>query len=151
MSKTVVIATAVAVAALCSSLSFATPATGVHGQPLARVTVPHALEVKLSGPFDTLVQKVTIAPGGETGWHSHPGPHVIAVAEGALAVYAADAPSCAAQVFKAGTGLYSRGTGDVRNERNEGDVPTVLYVTYFIPVGSAPRTEAAVRPANCKP
>ena len=50
------------------------PGTAVQGQPLARVTLQDRVDVNLTGPFDTFIQKVTIAPGGETGWHSHPIP-----------------------------------------------------------------------------
>jgi hypothetical protein len=134
---------------LSVSLAIATPGTGVQGQPLARVTVQDPVDVSLAGPFDTFIQKVTIGPGGETGWHSHPGPHVIAVTEGALTVYAASDASCTPHSYQAGSGLYSRGAGDVRNERNEGAVPVILYVTYFIPVGSTPRTDTVARPSNC--
>ncbi len=131
------------------SLALATPGTAVHGQPLARVTVHDRVDVNLTGPLDTLIQKVTIGPGGETGWHSHPGPHVIAVAEGVLTVYEADDASCTPHTYEAGSGLYSRGMGDVRNERNEGVAPVVLYVTYFIPPKSTARTDATVNPGNC--
>jgi quercetin dioxygenase-like cupin family protein len=147
--KTLLTRVAGAPLALWVALAIATPGTAVQGQPLARVTVQDAVDMTLKGPFDTFIQKVTIGPGGDTGWHSHPGPHVIAVTEGILTVYAADDASCTPHRYQAGTGLYSRGAGDVRNERNEGAVSLVLYVTYFIPPGSTPRTDATAKPGNC--
>jgi quercetin dioxygenase-like cupin family protein len=31
---------------------------------------------------DTVVQQIVFGPGGHTGWHSHPGPVVVLVAQG---------------------------------------------------------------------
>ena len=33
---------------------------------------------------DTVVQQIVFGPGGHTGWHSHPGPVVVLVAQGEL-------------------------------------------------------------------
>ena len=36
---------------------------------------------------DTAYQQLTIAPGGHTGWHTHPGPTFVAVAQGEGTLY----------------------------------------------------------------
>ena len=36
---------------------------------------------------DTVVQQIVFGPGGHTGWHSHPGPVVVLVAQGELTLY----------------------------------------------------------------
>ena len=116
-----------------------------------RVTIAPGQEdirVPLEGAYDTFVQRVTIAPGSETGWHGYHGPHVILVVEGVLTVYAAREASCLPHLYRAGSGLYSPGVDEVRNERNEGSVPLVFYAGYFLPVGSVAWTDRT-RPANC--
>jgi hypothetical protein len=137
------------VACIAAAGASATPGTGTVGQPLARVAVQDTFKIDTSAASDVAIVKVAIAPGGETGWHSHPGPHLIAVAEGTLTVYAADDSACQPKAYPTGTGLFSRGTGDVRNERNEGAAPVVLYVTYVIPAGSVARADEPKNPGNC--
>ena len=38
-------------------------------------------------PCDTAYQQLTIPPGGHTGWHTHPGPTFVAVAQGEGTLY----------------------------------------------------------------
>jgi len=47
-----------------------------------------------STPCDTAVHLVTIAPGGTTGWHSHPGSTSLAMASGEGVEYHAEGTSC---------------------------------------------------------
>src|SRR5215471_2591312 len=53
-----------------------------------------ALDVDLrsSGPTDVYLLENKIAPGGTYGWHSHPGPSIVVVQSGELALYRASAP-----------------------------------------------------------
>lgn len=57
-----------------------------RGPATARVklTVPSAkaLISCAAAPCDTVFQQLTIGPGGYTGWHTHPGPTFVAVAQG---------------------------------------------------------------------
>lgn len=46
------------------------------------------------GPRDMLVTSITVDPGGSFGWHTHPGPVLVAVSKGTLAVYQADGSRC---------------------------------------------------------
>lgn len=57
-----------------------TPAAHVVGAQLARDVKINADEVK--SPTEVSVLTLTVDPGVTTGWHSHPGLAVIAVAEG---------------------------------------------------------------------
>src|SRR5262245_24908431 len=88
--------------------AFGTPGSGVLGAPiLARgnFTDDVGLKIKFSTPYGTgvsnapdagevAVQEVTIAPGGTTGWHSHPGPVVVVVKAGALTYVREDHGTC---------------------------------------------------------
>ena len=49
------------------------------------------IKLKTKRPLDFVTQTITIAPGGTTGWHSHPGPVLVTIKTGALTiVYASD-------------------------------------------------------------
>src|SRR6266480_4620114 len=45
------------------------------------------LHTRVRGDSDLYVTQHTFQPGGQTGWHSHPGPSLITVVEGTLTVY----------------------------------------------------------------
>src|SRR5215207_8278585 len=68
----------------------ATPGSGASTTILARGTSAHDVKVHVKGPTDSVFAEVTIEPGGDTGWHSHPGPLLVAVRSGTLTRYDAD-------------------------------------------------------------
>ncbi len=98
---------------------------------------------------DTAYQQLTIAPGGHTGWHTHPGPTFVAVAQGEGTLYHAMS-GCPATKYAAGSGFMQPPT-EVHNMRNEGSTPLVLWAFYALPPGTS---NAAIRidqprPAEC--
>jgi quercetin dioxygenase-like cupin family protein len=69
----------------------------MHITPLANGTIGSkvradrgGIEIRTKGPRDMLVTSITVEPGGSFGWHTHPGPVLVAVSKGTLAVYQAD-------------------------------------------------------------
>src|SRR4029077_12020816 len=46
---------------------------------------------------DVVVRQLTIAPGGNSGWHSHPGPVLVLVTQGSVVNYHANDPTCTGQ------------------------------------------------------
>jgi quercetin dioxygenase-like cupin family protein len=88
-----------------------------------------------------------IAPGGNFGWHSHPGPSIVVVKSGALTLYRADDLSCTPHVIAAGSGFVDDG-GDVHIVRNEGSVDAVVYVTSLVPKGAGRRIDEP-SPGTC--
>ena len=44
----------------------------------------HQEVIRASELQDTVIQHITIGPGGSTGWHSHPGPAVALITAGEL-------------------------------------------------------------------
>jgi quercetin dioxygenase-like cupin family protein len=80
-----------------------------------------------SGPSNFIVQDVTIAPGGNNGWHSHPGILLSTVYQGSIEWYNS---KCEPQVYNAGDSL-TENTG-THLVRNVGTVPAHLMVTYVI-------------------
>ena len=147
------------------SAAVATPGTGILGAPiLARGTPDGHFEINLKDsptPGDVVVQHVTLAPGGSTGWHTHPGPAVVIVKSGSFTLYDADDPTCTGTTYSVdpysigqpnpvGKVFVDPGYGHTHIGRNEGTTKTELYVTYLdVPVGAAPRIDMP-DPGNCR-
>lgn len=74
---------------------------------------------------------IEIAPGGETGWHSHPVPSFGMILEGELEV---QLKSGAVKRLKAGEAL-AEVVNTLHNGRNLGSVPVKLVVFYAGAVG----------------
>jgi quercetin dioxygenase-like cupin family protein len=98
---------------------------------------------------DSAFQQLTIAPGGYTGWHTHPGPTFVAVAQGEGTLYHAMS-GCPATKYGVNAGFMQPPT-EIHNIRNEGSTPLVLWAFYALPPGTA---NAAIRidqpqPTDC--
>ncbi len=92
-----------ATAALVVVPAAATPGSGASGPPiLARGTATEKIKSHSNRPFDVVVQQITIAPGGNTGWHTHPGNALAVVKSGTLTIYDGDDGSCTGRDFDAG-------------------------------------------------
>jgi quercetin dioxygenase-like cupin family protein len=87
--------------------------------------------VQVHDAADTIVQQVTVQPGGFTGWHSHPGPAIVVVAEGTFTYYDGDDPACMPYPYGPGESFVDLGQGHVHSARNEGSSVVRVYVTYF--------------------
>jgi hypothetical protein len=161
--RVTVVALAATVGAVGVGSALATPGIGIISAPtLARGTLEardahhdqhKRVKITLHKPSDVIVQQVTIAPGGSTGWHSHPGPAVVIVKSGSLTLYDGDDPDCRGTSYSADPALgevfIDEGRGHVHFGRNEGSTNTELYVTYLdVPVGAAPRIDVPP-PGNC--
>ena len=141
--------------------SQATPGSGATPSPLvrgsftddvgAKFTVSHGGRTIVSNakdPSQVVFQTISIAPGGHTGWHSHPGPVVVAVKSGTLTFYEGSGP-CVGRNYPAGTAFLDPGMGHVHIARNEGVDTVEISVAYFaVPVGASPRDDVPA-PGNC--
>lgn len=139
-------------AAQCSSAAPAVPqdmaAVGVTGVLHARARVASAINITGAANTDLLIQEVTAAPGGTTGWHSHPGPVTVLVNSGALTFVDTN---CNTSPYPSGTGFIDLGAGNVHLARNDGTIPTIFLVTFTnLPVAGAARIDAAA-PACAAP
>ena len=122
--------------------ALATPGVGILGAPVhARGTNADELNVhsaagiklKTRDPLDFVTQQITIAPGGTTGWHSHPGPVLVTVKSGALTLVYADDPTCAGRAYTAGQSFVDRGDETVHTALNLGATNVELWATYLVP------------------
>ena len=125
--------------------SQATPGSGVTLETLGNgVVLPQAVQLKVKaknyeGSPNTFIDvarvqqyKITIAPGGTTGWHQHGGPHLIVVSSGTLTYYKGDDPTCTGITYPAGTTVFDPGF-TTHLARNEGAVDVVNFVTQMLP------------------
>jgi quercetin dioxygenase-like cupin family protein len=80
--------------------------------------------------MDVSVSTLTLAPGGTTGWHRHPGVVLIAVSAGTGTHYSAD---CSSRTYSAGDAFVESGEEPAAVVRNETDQPFVITVTFIVP------------------
>jgi quercetin dioxygenase-like cupin family protein len=133
----------------------ATPGAGASPSTLGRGTLAAGDKIKtdqlkldVRDDLDVVTQTITIAPGGHTGWHSHPGPVFVTITAGAMTFYDGDDPACTPVVYSTGDAFIDEGMGHVHIARNEGATDLVLYATYLLPVGAPLRTDQPA-PGNC--
>jgi quercetin dioxygenase-like cupin family protein len=159
MTKTqlVTLLMAAAVSTVLAGAALATPGFGILSAPvLARASFVDPVDIKFKvGGLDadiihvrdaqeTVMQQIVIGPGGQTGWHSHPGPAVVLVKSGELTLYSPDDPTCTGRTYSAGQAFVDSGQGHVHIARNLSQTQnTELLVTYFdVPTGGLFRIDA---------
>lgn len=89
-----------------------------------------------SGPTDIYVQDVVYAPGGHTGWHSHPGILVSSVIQGSIEWYDAQ---CNKHVYNPGDALTE--STQTHFVRNIGTENAHFMVTYILAHGQPRRID----------
>lgn len=99
------------------------------------------VEIKMKGSSDVYIVRNVIVPGGETGWHSHPGISFVTVKSGTATEYSGDDPNTPS-VYAAGTGLVEE-AGHVHNIRNEGTASLELVAFQVVPAGAPRRIDAS--------
>jgi hypothetical protein len=112
-----------------------------------RITGDWHVEIKAKPNLDLAVQSIVFQPGGQSGWHSHPGPVFIQVVSGTMTFYESDDPTCTPIVRTAGQGFLDVGD-HAHIARNESGAPAQNIVTYFAPPGAALRIDEP-NPRNC--
>jgi len=130
--------------------ALATPGMGILAAPVqARGTLgPNVgpnlvvnsktgVHLKALGSTNIVTQQIRIAPGGNTGWHSHPGPVLVTVKSGSIQLFYASDTSCQGVVYEAGDSFIDRGDENVHIARASPFDGVELWATYFVP-GSDP-------------
>jgi len=143
---------AVALATPSSNFSTVQISKGLFGEidVKAKDEASHQVKLKTKGDSDVYIVENTVAPGGYSGWHYHPGPSLVTVKSGTATFYDGDDPTCTGHVFEAGTGVVddSVDASHVHLLRNNGTVPLVTVTFQIVPAG-APRRIDAPDPGNC--
>ncbi len=157
-----VAAAAVSTATALARAALTTPNRGVlTNNVVAQAGFADPVDIKFKiGPGDqevihvpnaqeTVMQQVVIAPGGYTGWHTHPGPVLVLVKAGALTLYSSEDPTCTGRTYTAGQAFVDRGQGHVHIGRNEGSENLEIWSAYFDVSPGAPFRIDAPSPGNC--
>ena len=148
----VLIVLTIVAAAAVTGIAVATPGSGASGTILARGLATEKVKTRGNEPYEAVVQQITIAPGGHTGWHTHPGNAIAIIKAGTLTIYDGDDPSCTPRTYSAGDVYVDPGYGHVHLGRNEGTEPLEILVTYVdVAAGNGPVRIDAEDPGNCSP
>lgn len=94
------------------------------------------VKIKTKGFSEVYVVQNRIVPGGDTGWHSHPGPSIVSVVSGTATEYRSDEPDGVDYVT--GTAFVDEGGDHAHLIVNEGNIDLVLVAVQILPFG-APR------------
>jgi quercetin dioxygenase-like cupin family protein len=100
---------------------------------------PERIRINEKGPSAILQTKIVVQPGGDTGWHTHPGPVIVVVKTGAVTEFHSN--GCVS-VHPAGS-VFLESAGEVHKVINEGSDASESYATFIIPPGSQPLQPAA--------
>ncbi|HET6731443.1 cupin domain-containing protein [Mycobacterium sp.] len=105
--------------------AFATPPINTEAVIISQATVDGV---------DYVTRRITIQPGGSTGWHYHDGRVFGVVREGTLTRTMAD---CSDVVSPVGSPVTEdSGPDHVHVGRNLGPVPVVAWIVYIQPAGT---------------
>jgi quercetin dioxygenase-like cupin family protein len=107
------------------------------------------IKIRTKGSRDVLGTSITVAPGGTFGWHTHPGPVLVAVASGTLSLYEPHHHGCAKRRVGAGEAFIEDG-GHVHLARNEGSEPVRIYATFLARTGTTEFLMPARDPGTCR-
>jgi quercetin dioxygenase-like cupin family protein len=94
------------------------------------------VKLQTKGPIEVAYQRITIAPGGTLGWHSHPGPTVVTVFQGTLSFYHAE--DCTDEIEYATGTSFSNLPDEIHLARNEGAQDVVVFASYYVPLTTPP-------------
>ena len=106
------------------------------------------LKLKTKGASDIHVVRNSIAIGGQSGWHTHPGPSLITVTVGEIMAYDGENPLCTPTRYRAGEGFVDPGGGDVHLLRNESGAPAETVAVQFLARDAVRRIDVP-KPTNC--
>jgi quercetin dioxygenase-like cupin family protein len=152
-----------AVGAALAGVVLATPGSGILSATVvarARFLNPvdikfkikdrHTEVVHVPDAQDTVLQQMVLAPGGQTGWHTHPGPAVVLIKSGTLTLYSLESTGCVPRIYSAGQAFVDSGQGHVHLAANQGTENVELWVTFFdVPPGGPFRLDAANPGGGC--
>jgi len=126
----------------------ATPPVGFSSEPLGRGTYMSHGSLPLEQGLDIVVSRITVTPGGSSGWHSHPGGAIAIVQQGELTLYESVGNHCDITVYTQGQSFVER-PGDVVNAVNTGSTNFIVVATFpGVPLGGSSRIDQP-NPGTC--
>ncbi len=110
-----------------------------------KIATDHGLHVaNAPAAGEVVMQEIVLAPGGQTGWHSHPGPAIVLIDSGSFTVTDVGKHGCTSTTYVAGEAFIDPGQGHVHRGVNPSSTDNVVvYVAYLdVPSGTSPRIDA---------
>lgn len=157
-------ATALVTTTICSGAALATPGSGFAPSPVVTghfgtlsintaedKTDKWGLHLKTLDDTDIATDKLTIQPGGSSGWHAHPSPVFVTVTQGSIIWSDGANPLCTAHTYAAGQS-FIESTYNSHNVRNASNTTVaVFFATTIKPVGfvGPPFRLDRPKPNNC--
>lgn len=163
------ITTAAAAAAMLSSSFFVAPALATPGSGFAPAPIVNGtfgtlhvntpgdktgkwgLNLKTLDSTDLGADRLTIQPGGFSGWHAHPAPVFVTVTQGTIIAYDGSDPLCPGRTYSVGQSFIERAYG-AHDVQNASSSVGAEYIAITIKpsgfVGPAFRLDRA-KPNNC--
>jgi len=125
------------VTALATAGGGITPGNSVRGTLTQEVKVnADRIKFQTKGGTDVVATTTTYAPGGFSGWHTHPGFVLVVVESGAITLQV----GCTFNTYSTGQSFYESGTTPIM-ARNLGTSPVVERIMYVVPQGSPVRID----------
>ena len=149
---------AIAAISLAAAQAIATPGSGFSGAPISNGNFG-ALDIKADklGHWDLLlktkdqtdvfVNVLTVAPGGQSGWHSHPIPLLITVTEGSVRWTNGSDAACPTTTYVAGDS-YVEPANQIHLVHNATGATARFVAVGFSPRNTPVRTDEAI-PQTC--
>jgi quercetin dioxygenase-like cupin family protein len=133
--------------ALASAQGAAAQTIGLDIIPLAQgFSTEHEIRIHASGPNDVLQARLVFQPDGETGWHTHPGPVIVVVKNGALTEFHKN--GCVS-VHPAGS-VFFESAGEVHRAINQTGQVVEVDATFISPAGAPPLQPAPDPGGSCR-
>ena len=128
----------------------ADPGSGGTSVVIGSGQAEDSFQIRQRAGNDVVMVQNTFAPGGFSGWHSHPGLVLIIVQSGQITIFRERVTGGRCRVHTYQTGeVFLEHPGDEQNGVNRGTVPAVVAVTFFnVPHATSTRIERTA-PTNC--
>jgi hypothetical protein len=130
---------------LAAAVALGSPPSGVTITTLVTANFDHSVQVnsdrvkfQTKDATDVRIQKIVFAPGGQSGWHHHPGMVLLSVESGAVTL---TQPDCSTEMFGPGLpngAVFAEG-GDIPERVSSAGGATV-YAVFVAPSNDPPIT-----------
>ena len=151
LTRTVAFGAVVGGLFVLATIALATPPSGQQVSPalvgsvgdIQRINTDD-IRFRTKAPVEVSTFTITLAPGGRTGWHTHPGVLFATVQSGAVVRHV----GCEARTHPKGEAFIEHGdqpTGQVQNASTV--TPAVFSVTHIAPPGTPRRQDS--EPPSC--
>ncbi|MBW3575394.1 MAG: hypothetical protein KY450_11070 [Actinobacteria bacterium] len=124
-------------------------AWGLKVESDRKVALQDSIHINMRRGTEVTTTRISVAPGGHTTWHHHPGPHVVSVTAGKVKVFETDCTVRGGGAFEAGQGFFDPGSARPRHIHtlhNPGTEVAHVVITDFREPG-----EALTVPADREP